>query len=207
MYVLHYHTRNVADLTSRGLRRTLNKPSATSQLVLDAFNQLCEADPAPVYLQIERCIRLLVADGALRPGQRLPSVRALAEQLGLAANTVARAYAALAGDGIVDSRAGAGSVVADRLPASAAEPDRPGRERLQRVARHRESAWPQCWHSPNHCLTHASFASARVRTPCRCRWRRSPMRCWRTSSTASRWRSSTARRGGSWCPAARAIRV
>jgi GntR family transcriptional regulator len=125
----------VPGLTSDALRPTLNEPSPTSQLVLDAFKQLCEADPAPVYLQIERCIRLLVAEGVLRPGQRLPSVRALAEQLGLAANTVARAYTALAGDGIIDSRAGAGSVVADRLPASAAEPDQPGRERLQRVAR------------------------------------------------------------------------
>jgi len=109
--------------------------TATNQLVRDAFNQLCVADPAPVYLQIESCIRLLVADGALRPGQRLPSVRGLAAQLGLATNTVARAYAALASDGIVAARAGAGSVVADRPPASAAEPDQPGRERLQRVAR------------------------------------------------------------------------
>lgn len=114
------------------MQHTHRKPSATSLLVLDAFKQLREADPAPAYVQIERCIRLLVADGALRPGQRLPSVRGLAEQLGLAANTVARAYAALAGDGIVDSRAGAGSVVAGQLLASAAEP---GRERLQRVAR------------------------------------------------------------------------
>jgi DNA-binding transcriptional regulator YhcF (GntR family) len=53
----------------------------------------------PVYLQIERNLRVAIADGMLRPGERLPSVRSLALKLGLATNTVARAYAALACEG------------------------------------------------------------------------------------------------------------
>jgi DNA-binding transcriptional regulator YhcF (GntR family) len=54
--------------------------------------------------------------GSLAPGSRLPTVRALAEDLGLAANTVAKAYRALEDAGLVQGRGRQGTFVADRLP-------------------------------------------------------------------------------------------
>src|SRR5262249_31539079 len=50
-------------------------------------------DPAPAYVQLERCVRMEVADGALKPGEALPSVRRVAEVLRVSPNTVGRAYA------------------------------------------------------------------------------------------------------------------
>ncbi len=66
--------------------------------------------------QIRARIALLIADGELEPGARLPSVRALADQLGTNVNTVRAAYAKLQVDGLVQTRHGVGTVV---LPASA----------------------------------------------------------------------------------------
>jgi DNA-binding LacI/PurR family transcriptional regulator len=66
--------------------------------------------------QIRARIALLVADGELEPGDRLPPVRALAQQLGVNVNTVRSAYAKLEGDGLVQTRHGVGTVV---LPAGA----------------------------------------------------------------------------------------
>ena len=54
--------------------------------------RLDDASPAPPYDQIRHQVVGLVDSGELPAGSRLPSVRALAEQLGLATNTVARAY-------------------------------------------------------------------------------------------------------------------
>lgn len=66
--------------------------------------------------QIRARVALLVADGELEPGARLPSVRALADQLGTNVNTVRAAYSQLQVDGLVQTRHGVGTVV---LPASA----------------------------------------------------------------------------------------
>lgn len=72
-------------------------------------------DPAsgvPPYEQLRRQVLDQVADGTLRPGERLPPVRRLAEDLGLAAGTVARAYRELEAAGAVETRGRAGTVVA-----------------------------------------------------------------------------------------------
>jgi DNA-binding LacI/PurR family transcriptional regulator len=66
--------------------------------------------------QIRARVALLIADGELEAGARLPSVRALADQLGAHLNTVRAAYAQLQADGLVQTRHGVGTVV---LPASA----------------------------------------------------------------------------------------
>ena len=52
-----------------------------------------------------------IRSGALAAGERLPTVRALADDLGLAVNTVARAYKELEADGLVETRGRAGTVV------------------------------------------------------------------------------------------------
>src|SRR5712691_11216433 len=65
------------------------------------------------YAQICDLIRARVARGELRPGERLRPVRELAVELGVNVNTVARAYAELAREGVIVTHAGGGSHVAD----------------------------------------------------------------------------------------------
>jgi GntR family transcriptional regulator len=66
----------------------------------------------PIYRQIVDAVRLGVANGTLAPGEQLPSVRALAEQLVINPNTVARAYGELAREGVLDGQAGKGVFIA-----------------------------------------------------------------------------------------------
>jgi GntR family transcriptional regulator len=63
---------------------------------------------APIYKQITDQVRLAVATGKLTVGDQLPSVRAMAEELVVNPNTVARAYTDLAREGLIESRAGRG---------------------------------------------------------------------------------------------------
>ena len=67
---------------------------------------------APLYAQLQEALRRAVSEGRLRPGDPLPTVRALAAALRLAPNTVSRAYAALGREGLTENRAGAGTVIA-----------------------------------------------------------------------------------------------
>jgi GntR family transcriptional regulator len=62
----------------------------------------------PVYLQVVDQIKAAAASGALRPGESLPSIRPLAEQLRINRNTVAKAYAELEGEGVIETIAGKG---------------------------------------------------------------------------------------------------
>ncbi|MFT2752477.1 GntR family transcriptional regulator [Clavibacter sp. Sh2088] len=74
----------------------------------------------PPYEQLRGEIARRAADGELSIGARLPTVRALAEQAGVAVNTVARAYRELEADGVIETRGRAGSFVAaqDEVPAA-----------------------------------------------------------------------------------------
>ncbi|MFL5487665.1 MAG: GntR family transcriptional regulator [Gemmatimonadaceae bacterium] len=67
--------------------------------------------PTPIYAQLERSIRAAIATGTLPPGAQLPTVRQLAVDLAVNANTVARVYAQLERDGILETRRGVGSFV------------------------------------------------------------------------------------------------
>ncbi|WP_261994133.1 GntR family transcriptional regulator [Streptomyces sp. t39] len=64
------------------------------------------------YEQLRAQIAGQARSGALPVGHRLPTVRGLAEELGLAANTVAKAYRALEGDGVIETRGRNGTFVA-----------------------------------------------------------------------------------------------
>jgi DNA-binding transcriptional regulator YhcF (GntR family) len=66
----------------------------------------------PPFEQVRVQVRDAVAAGELIAGAKLPTVRALADELGLAVNTVARAYRELETDGIIETRGRAGSFVA-----------------------------------------------------------------------------------------------
>ena len=73
--------------------------------------------PVPPFEQIRARIADLVAAGELPAGTRLPSIRALAGDLGIAPNTVVRAYRELEAAGVVRTARGKGTVVADAPPA------------------------------------------------------------------------------------------
>ncbi len=70
-------------------------------------------DGVPIYLQISNQVKYLVASGRLSPGEQLPPVRTLAEDLVINPNTVARAYRELEREGILVTRRGAGVYVSD----------------------------------------------------------------------------------------------
>src|SRR5579859_3736650 len=91
-----------------------SEESAAGEALVAALRTLRDDDPAPVYVQIERRIRMGVADGTMQPGDHLPSVRDLARRLGLSPNTVGRAYAELSREGVITARAGGGSEIAAR---------------------------------------------------------------------------------------------
>jgi GntR family transcriptional regulator / MocR family aminotransferase len=84
--------------------------SATLPMELD------RASSEPLYRQIESFVRAAIDAGRLRPGQRLPSVRGLAAQLGVGRLTVATAYEELAAGGYLVGRMGFGTIVAPHPP-------------------------------------------------------------------------------------------
>jgi GntR family transcriptional regulator len=70
----------------------------------------------PITRQIAAQIRAQCASGTLQPGERLPSVRALAAELAVNQNTILRVYERLTGEGLLERRHGDGTFVADRVP-------------------------------------------------------------------------------------------
>jgi GntR family transcriptional regulator len=65
----------------------------------------------PIYLQLMEQVKHAVETGALRPGDQLPGIRPLAEELVINPNTVAKAYRELEHDGVIELRHGAGAFV------------------------------------------------------------------------------------------------
>lgn len=78
------------------------------------FLHISTTDGVPIYLQIVNQIKYLVSAGRLAAGDELPPIRALAEQLMINPNTVARAYRELETAGIVEKRRTAGTYVSDQ---------------------------------------------------------------------------------------------
>jgi len=74
------------------------------------------AAAAPLYLRVMSRVRELIMQGALPPGAKLPSTRALAESLGISRNSVLAAIDQLNADGWLDIRRGSGAYVAARTP-------------------------------------------------------------------------------------------
>lgn len=87
----------------------------------------------PPYEQIRAQIASLIAVGALAPGTRLPTVRSLAADLGIAAGTVARAYKELEQSGLLETRRRNGTVVAG-MPAPTAPAGLPAAVRAEVIA-------------------------------------------------------------------------
>jgi len=80
-------------------------------------------DPTPPYEQMRRQVTTLITAGILNPGDRLPPVRQLANDLGLAAGTVARTYRELEAAGWIHTRRGGGTKVKDNPPIAIPRPE------------------------------------------------------------------------------------
>src|ERR1044071_6920151 len=70
-------------------------------------------DATPLHAQLERGIRVAIASGRLKPGDQLPTVRQLAVELRVNANTVAKVYAHLERTGTLETRRGVGTFIAE----------------------------------------------------------------------------------------------
>jgi GntR family transcriptional regulator len=86
------------------------------------------SDPTPLYAQLDRSIRAAIAAGWLRVGDQLPTVRQLAVDLRINANTVAKVYAELERAGVVSTQRGIGTFVREN-PTPAGLATRRDRER------------------------------------------------------------------------------
>jgi GntR family transcriptional regulator len=83
--------------------------------------------PTPIYAQLERAIRFAIVTGRLGVGDQLPTVRQLAVDLRVNANTVAKVYAELERAGVVETRRGVGTFVrTNELPVNASATGRKG---------------------------------------------------------------------------------
>jgi GntR family transcriptional regulator len=78
-------------------------------------------DATPIYAQLERGFRAAIATGRLTPGEQLPTVRQLAVDLEVNANTVARVYSELERAGVIETKRGVGSFIS-ATPARAHPP-------------------------------------------------------------------------------------
>ena len=74
--------------------------------------------PTPLYAQIEQALRGAIATGRLPAGTQLPTVRQMAVELSVNANTVARVYVDLERAGVLETRRGVGTFVAAVQPAA-----------------------------------------------------------------------------------------
>jgi GntR family transcriptional regulator len=79
--------------------------------VAPALVSIDARDRTPIYAQLDRGLRAAIVTGRLRAGDQLPTVRQLAVDLQVNANTVARVYAELERDGVLETRRGVGSFV------------------------------------------------------------------------------------------------
>ncbi|HEX9492343.1 MAG TPA: GntR family transcriptional regulator [Thermoanaerobaculia bacterium] len=97
--------------------------------MIRGFISIDSKDPTPLYAQLERGIRLGIATGNIEPGQQLPTVRQLAVDLRVNANTVARVYLALEREGVLTTKRGVGTFVAEGVPEKTHAPHRERRLR------------------------------------------------------------------------------
>ena len=102
-------------------------------------------DSRPIYGQIKDGLRRMIVSGALEPGEKLPSIRAMAVDLAINPNTIQRAYAELEAEGFIYSVPGKGSYTAHgggaaRRPAPDPAPERELLRRLRDAGADRGAA-------------------------------------------------------------------
>lgn len=102
-------------------------------LVMEDRFHINTEDPMPIYAQLERAIRFAIVTEKLRVGEQLPTVRQLAVDLKINANTVARVYAELERVGILETRRGVGTFVRARQDGMLKRETKESRERELRA--------------------------------------------------------------------------
>jgi GntR family transcriptional regulator len=91
------------------------------------------SDPRPLYLQVMEQITRRVAVGDLLPGAELPSIRELAADLKISVITIKRAYLELERDGVIVTRQGKGSVIAEKPGLASSIQERELKEHLEQA--------------------------------------------------------------------------
>jgi GntR family transcriptional regulator len=76
---------------------------------------ISQTDPRPLYLQVKEQIRHRIAVGELKPGEEIPSIRALAASIQVSVITIKRAYLELEHEGVIQARQGRGSFVSENV--------------------------------------------------------------------------------------------
>ncbi len=102
-------------------RALLTRSRAGATVVAVTFSIDPTSLPA-TFAQLREQILAQISDGTLTPGEQLPPVRRLAQDLGIAANTVARAYRELEADGVLEGRGRSGTFVRATVTAGRAAP-------------------------------------------------------------------------------------
>ncbi len=84
----------------------------------------------PLYLQLRNQVVLSVSKGELKPGDKLPTIRALSDESGINMMTISKAYQLLKSEGYVHTDRRSGTVIAEGVPSATASPDILNRLRL-----------------------------------------------------------------------------
>src|SRR5437016_4793887 len=113
--------------------------------------QIDAKDPMPLYAQLERAIKLAAVSGRLKVGERLPTVRQMAVDLQINANTVAKVYADLEQEGVLATRRGVGTFVA-ALPTGPTLSRQKRAEELRRLAERFLGEAAAAGYSPNELV-------------------------------------------------------
>ncbi|MBL8812865.1 MAG: GntR family transcriptional regulator [Planctomycetaceae bacterium] len=103
-------------------------------MTIHSWITLSASDARPLYLQVIEQITRRVAVGDLVPGAELPSIRELAANLKVSVITIKRAYLELERDGVIATRQGKGSVVAERHGLQSAIQERELKQHLSEAA-------------------------------------------------------------------------
>ena len=103
-------------------------------MAMNSWITISQADPRPLYTQVIDQVKRRVSAGDLAPGAELPSIRQLAADLQISVITIKRAYLELERDGVILTRQGKGSYVAEQPGLAAELLDREMREQISKAA-------------------------------------------------------------------------
>jgi GntR family transcriptional regulator len=103
-------------------------------MAMHSWITISQADPRPLYTQVIDQVKRRVSAGDLAPGAELPSIRQLAADLQISVITIKRAYLELERDGVILTRQGRGSFVAEQPGLASELLDREMREQLSKAA-------------------------------------------------------------------------
>lgn len=127
------------DYTARICKFSLDSPAQQYYCSSTVIFRLNPQSGVPLYIQLMEQVRGAIEAGGLRPGDQLPGIRRVAEELVMNPNTVAKAYREMEHAGLIELRHGSGAFIAGEPPVTASKAVTEGRAIMRRaVARLRE---------------------------------------------------------------------